>query len=54
MTVIPGKVISANCVLNRFNPGIKFILQLITSFRVKMRNMVPRARVVVKTSFGRL
>ena len=54
MIVIPGKVISAKCVLNRFNPGIKFLLQLITSFRVKMRNLVSRARVVVRISFDTL
>ena len=54
MIVIPGKVSSAYCVLNRLNSGINFILKRITSSRVKMSNLVPRARVVVRTSFGRL
>ena len=33
MIVVPGRVISANCVLNFLNPGIKLILQRITKFQ---------------------
>ena len=35
MIIIPGKVISANCILNRLNPGIKFLLRLITKCQVE-------------------
>ena len=33
MIIILGKMISANCVLNCLNPGIKFILRRITKFQ---------------------
>ena len=33
MIIIPGKVVSANCVLNCLNPGIKFVLRRITKFQ---------------------
>ena len=52
MTVVPGKVISANCVLNCLNPGTKFILRLISKF--KRENEKFGVRVVVTTSVGRL
>ena len=32
MIVVPGRVISANCVLNCLNPGIKFFLRRISKF----------------------
>ena len=53
MTIIPGKVISANRLVNLLNPGIKFILPR-TSLWEKMRNLMPRARVVIRTSFAGL
>ena len=52
MIIIPGMVISANCVLNCLNPGVKFILRLISKFQ--RENEKFGVRVVVTTSFGRL
>ena len=55
MIVVPGKVISANCVLNCLNPGINFILRLISKFQ--RENEKFGVRVVVSLSrafFGRL
>ena len=51
MIVVPGRVISANCVLNSLNPGIKFFLRRISKFQ--RENEKFGVRVVVRTSFGK-
>ena len=52
MIVLPGRVISANCVLNCLNPGIKFFPRRISKFQ--RENEKFGVRVVVRTSFGKL
>ena len=51
MIIIPGKVNSANRLLNRRNLGITFTLRWMSLWE-KMRNLMPQARVVVRTSFA--
>ena len=52
MIVVPGRVISAKCILNCLNPGIKFFPRRISKFQ--RENEKFGVRVVVRTSFGKL